>query len=57
LKPGERVAYETRGEAELKVGNAGAVKLYWNGALLGTAGKGSQVVTLTLPRDLPPARP
>jgi cytoskeleton protein RodZ len=57
LKPGERATYEAHGELELKVGNAGAVRLYWNDTLIGPAGRGSQVVTLSLPRDLPAGRP
>lgn len=57
LKSGEKVVYRAKTGFHLKLGNAGAVKLYWNGEALKAPGRSSEVVTLSLPKDLPSLQP
>lgn len=52
LKPGERRTYRVNQKAGLVIGNAGGVRIKWDGQLLTPAGKPGKVIRLQLPHAL-----
>lgn len=52
LDPGERHAYEARDRVAVRLGNAGGVRLFWDGAALKVPGAPGAVMNLAFPRDL-----
>ncbi|MHB8763020.1 MAG: helix-turn-helix domain-containing protein [Deferrisomatales bacterium] len=57
LNPGERGGYEAEGSLTVKLGNAGGVRLNWNGETLKVPGKPGQVLTLSFPQAAEALRP
>ncbi len=57
FKPGERRTFQAREGFRVKLGNAGGVRLYWNGQALKPPGVPGQVKEIVLPRDLEALRP
>jgi cytoskeleton protein RodZ len=57
LSPGERALYAAQEKFELRLGNAGGVRLSYNGEELKVPGRLGQVVTVTLPQDLESLKP
>ncbi len=57
FKPGERRTFKARKGFRVKLGNAGGVRLYWNGQPLKPPGVPGQVREILLPRDLEALRP
>ena len=51
LKPGETLSAAATQGIEVRLGNAGAARISWNGEELRPAGKVGQVVTLRFPKD------
>lgn len=49
LQPGESREWEVKGAAQVLLGNAGGVRLSWDGRAMGTAGKSGSVARLNLP--------
>lgn len=52
LDPGESKSFEAKNNFAVRLGNAGSVRIYWNGELLKVPGKPGQVLDLSLPKDL-----
>ncbi len=57
LRPGEVVAFTAGDRIEIKTGNAGGIRLAWDGEALKVPGEPGQVRTLTFPGDLEALRP
>ena len=57
FKPGERHTFKALKGFRIKLGNAGGVRLYWNGQALKPPGVPGQVKEILLPRDLEALRP
>ncbi len=57
FKPGERRTFTARQGFRIKLGNAGGVRLYWNGLALKPPGVSGQVREIVLPQDLEDLRP
>ncbi len=57
FSPGEQRSYELESGVTLKFGNAGGVRLRWNGETLKVPGAPGQVKTVSLPQDLDALRP
>jgi cytoskeleton protein RodZ len=57
LGPGERVGFDASRGFEVKLGNAGGVRLFWNGEPLKVPGRPGQVATLSLPEALESLKP
>jgi hypothetical protein len=51
LKPGESVKLQAKNVFSLKIGNAGGVKLVFDGKEIGKIGEKNQVIKLTMPSD------
>ncbi|NCO67782.1 MAG: hypothetical protein COY75_02350 [Nitrospirae bacterium CG_4_10_14_0_8_um_filter_41_23] len=51
LKPGESVKLQAKNVFSLKIGNAGGLKLVFDGKEIGEIGEKNQVIKLTLPSD------
>ena len=54
VMPGETFSLSFRNALDVKLGNAGGVRLVYNGAELPPAGKSGQVITLTFPQAAQP---
>lgn len=57
LQPGQRQIYDIRREASLRLGNAGGVRLIWNGESLKVPGPPGAVLNLDFPEALEGLRP
>jgi cytoskeleton protein RodZ len=57
LGPGDDIVLEARNNFDLKLGNAGGVRLFWNGEALKVPGRPGQVANLSLPESLESLRP
>jgi len=57
LQPGQALAVEVRDRVSLRLGNAGGVRLTWNGEALKAPGPRGSVLTLVLPEALESLRP
>lgn len=57
LQPGQTLAVEVRHQVSLRLGNAGGVRLTWNGESLRAPGPRGGVLTLVLPEALESLRP
>jgi cytoskeleton protein RodZ len=57
LSPGERKSFETQEGVQVRLGKALGARLFWNGEALKPAGERTDVVTVSLPRDLEQLRP
>jgi hypothetical protein len=51
LKPGESATWQANQNFSLKIGNAGGIKLAFDGKNLGPPGKKGQVIRLNLPEQ------
>jgi len=57
LQPGQSRAYEVSRQASLRLGNAGGVRLTWDGQALKVPGAAGRVMTVELPKALEELRP
>ncbi len=57
LRPGEAATFTAGDRLEFKTGNAGGIRLAWDGEALKVPGEPGQVRTLTFPADLEHLRP
>jgi hypothetical protein len=53
LNPSESVKWEARNTFSLKIGNAGGIKLFFDGRDIGPVGKKGEVITIVLPPPKP----
>lgn len=57
LGPGDRLSFEAQRGFALKLGNAGGVRLFWNGSPLKPPGRPGQVTSISLPENLETLKP